>query len=209
MKWIQVRGPSVSAEDANGLEHSISAIWYLIHDRDQKREDFEKFKVEMQHQTIRLEKVTQLQIDKYGADHPKMSELHSWAAGKKEQNSQKAKDMEASIQQSEESISVEIKVLLRHLCSAPPDMDPECTALLNEVEGLFGDMSMEDSGKPAVPAAGEDVIMDVTSIALAAAGLQQQVGGYALRPYEQSCFPQLCKYWALLFRCKRMLTLPL
>ena len=88
-------------------------------------------------------------------------------------------------------------------------MDPECTALLNEVEGLFGDMSMEDSGKPAVPAAGEDVIMDVTSIALAAAGLQQQVGGYALRPYEQSCFPQLCKYWALLFRCKRMLTLPL
>ena len=163
VKWIKVRGPQVQPEDANGFEGPISSIWHHIHQRDQCKEDLLKARTAFQHHESQIEKVKQIQVIKWGANHPKMGELDKWASAKLEVHSKLVFAEEKKLTSCETLLSNLAKELLGQL-RAPDDVDPECQALLSEVEGLFDDLSIEDTSKKGVEE--ESSLMDITSHAL-------------------------------------------
>eukprot|EP00435_Cladocopium_sp_Y103_P015770 s3511_g3.t2 len=166
VKWIKVRGPQVEPEDANGFEGPISTIWHHVHQRDQCREDLLKARATFQHHESQIERVKQIQVKKWGANHPKMGELDKWASEKLEVHSNLVRDKENMLATSENLLSNLANELLDRL-RAPDHVDPECQALLSEVEGLFEGLSIEeDMGKNGGEEEEESSLMDITSHAL-------------------------------------------
>ena len=159
VKWIRVRGPQVKPEDANGFEGPISNIWHHIHQRDQCKEDLLKARAAFQHHESQIEKVKQIQVTKWGVNHPKMGELDKWASEKLAIHSNRVHEEETKLTTCENNLSHLAKDLLDRL-RGPDHVDPECQALLSEVEGLFGDLSMEDTNEKGVEQ--DSSLMDIT-----------------------------------------------
>ena len=163
VKWIKVRGPQVQPEHANGFEGPISNIWHQIHQRDTCKEDLLKARDAFQHQQSQIEKVKQIQVMKWGLNHPKMGELDKWASAKLAVHSNLVLEEEKKLATCENLLSNLAKDLLDRL-RAPDHVDLECQALLSEVEGLFQDLSIEETSKHGVEE--ESSLMDITSHAM-------------------------------------------
>ena len=157
IKWIEVRGPNVPPHDANGFERDTSMIWNLIREKAQVTEDMQKLRAECQNQAEKLEKVKQIQISRFGVDHPKMAELDAWAQGKIDETNNRALKLQSQCEANEKNMMGHVKALAAKLTGSEI-IDPECEALLAEVEGIFSGLHLGDCGS--------EPTMDATSNAL-------------------------------------------
>ena len=159
VKWIKVRGPAVVPPDhASGFADSVSKIWHLLQSHFQTLEDRDKAKADHEKQKAQVEKVKQIQVGRWGADHAKMKELDRWADEKFEKAREHEAGLEKGLLAAEKEVAECVNTLLAQL-RGEDNVDPECAKLLEEVEDMFSSLSLEtpshDSG-----------MMDATSHAL-------------------------------------------
>lgn len=161
MKWVQVRGPHLEACDASGCEVQLTHMWHLMKNRDHHKEDILKLKHQYELRQQQVLKVKQIQTNKYGPDHPKMLELDAWATDKLKVELAKIAEVEKHLDNVESKISIYVEQVVAKF--EKPDPDPDCDALLVEVESLFSNMSLSEQTNPETK---ESVAMDATSHAL-------------------------------------------
>lgn len=143
--WIEVRGPNVPEADADGYGPDISSIWHLIRSVHAESEDLTKLEKAFERQQEQIEKVKSMQIKKHGSNHPKMAELDQWANTKLETATKNMADLKHTLQTSQCSLSDRVQKLLKQLLKqhqGADDIDPECQALMDELEGMFTDLSI-------------------------------------------------------------------
>ncbi len=177
VEWIQVRGPVVQPDEANGHAESVSIIWNLIQEVKCADEDFKKAQSAYDSSSQTISKVRALQIEKFGDNTDKANHVESWASEKMKDLNQhlwKQKDHLSQVQFKLDDACKSLALKLDN-CGAEPS-DPECDALMAEVEAVLGNLEIDDGKAPTSKNAnlgesdptprGDDGIMDAQSLAM-------------------------------------------